>query len=905
MASKGIGLSSFLKNILGAQSRGASAGRRRGTISLGFEALESRQMMAADMAEIVGTVRLDLQGDNNSVNDVLVSGAAVALYRDGGNGVFDNGGGDDVLALSPTTTDVQGKYRFSGLGAGKYFAKLTLPAELQAKAGGDVREITVSAAEAEGSSGIKIDGFSTMQKVEAAPPLPASSPSSLADPAVLGGERDMLVQLTAGTDIFSSVSLISGGGLLRLASDTTVTGNAKIVWDGADGSATAIDPTGLGGVDFTVFNGNTMNGVRLAVGADHANSVVKLKVYTDANHWTEFLTTVPESAGGAATKQVTFNFDATPLNSAGGGADFANVGAVELTFEGVSAVDGQVSVVDVVGFTTKTADFTAYNRLSLGDRVWNDANNSGTLDAGEVGIGGVKVNLYSDVDNDNQYTPGVDALLGSTNTNGSGNYLFTNLLPGGYVVQIDAVNFQTGQALAGLKPSAGVAADPDNDVDNDNNGKALAGAGVVSQAVSLAGLSEPTNDGDDANSNRTVDFGFYGFDLVLHKTANKTSVAPLETVTYTVTVTNDGPATAFNVQFVDQMPAGVTYKSSTVSKQDVTLTHNNGTLTGSLGNMADGDTVTITIVADVKATASGALLNEADVSAPDEDYLLNNHDEVEIPVTPKIDLTIDKSDSDDPVTAGQTFSYTLKVKNNGPSNATGVKVIDNLPNEVTFISASRPVTSVTPGVLKFDLGDMAARAPSTDITVTVQVKPGVSNVTFVNHSEVSANEAETTYLNNEDDEPTTVAANPASIAGGVYVDKNNDGIRDPGEKPIANAIVTLTGVDLTGASVTRSTVTDIHGNYMFTNVKPGQYQLKETQPAGYKDGKDTLGENGDGLQSLSDGLIAPDLNDEDDIDADGFGGIELNGGYAATDYNFGELAVDSSKLDFVGRVHYR
>lgn len=902
MASQNFG-SSFFQNFRRNRGTGASHGRRRGPLSLGFESLESRQMMAADMAEIIGTVRVDLQNDNNAANDVVLAGAALSLYRDGGNGVFDNGGGDDVLVGNPTSSDAQGKYRFSGLGAGKYFAKLSLPADLQAKTGGLVREVNISAAEAEGTSGIKIDGFTSTQKVEAAPPLPSSSPSTLTDSAVLGGERDMFVQLTAGTDIFSSVSLISGGGLLRLASDTTVTGNAKIIWDGVDGSATSVNPTGLGGLDFTQFNGNTMNGIRLAVGADHANSVVKLKVYTDANHWTEFLTTVPETAGGAATKQVTFNFDATPLNSAGGGADFSDIGAVELTFEGVSAVDGQVSVVDVVGFTTKNADFTAYNRMSLGDRVWNDANNNAKLDGAEAGVGGVTLNLYSDVDGNNQYSPGIDTLAGTTTTDGTGHYLFTNLFAGKYVVQVDASNFNSGKPLSGLKSSTGSTVDPDNDVDNDDNGTPLDGEGVFSQAIVLVGLGEPTNDGDDANSNRTVDFGFFGFDLVLDKETDKEAVSPNETITYTVTVTNDGPSAASGVQFLDNLPTGVTFKSLSVSKGGVSLNHSNGVITGSLGTMNNGDVVVVTILATVKATASGVLVNEAEVSAPNEENILNNYDEVENEVTPKIDLSIDKSDSADPVKPGQTFSYLLRIKNNGPSNATGVQIVDDLPAEVTFVSASRTNVSSIPGQLVFDIGNLASGA-TVDVTINVKVNAGVTG-TFINHSEVSGNEIETTYVNNQDDEPTTVNVDPASITGFVYVDKNNNGVKEASERPIGNVTVTLTGTESTGGSVTRTTVTDANGRYAFTNLKPGQYQVLETHPTVYKDGKDTVGENGDGLQSLDDGLLALDQNDQDDFDADAFGGIVLDGGFAAKDYNFGELAVTVSKRDFLGRARYR
>lgn len=136
------------------------------------------------------------------------------------------------------------------------------------------------------------------------------------DGGVIGGERDMYVELTQGNDPFSSVSLISAAGLLRLASDTTVTGNAKIVWDGVDGNAQAINHAGLGGIDLTEFNGNTMTGIALTSGADHPDAKIKLRIYTDANNWSEYTTTVPESPGGAATGQAVFRFDDVPMPKA-------------------------------------------------------------------------------------------------------------------------------------------------------------------------------------------------------------------------------------------------------------------------------------------------------------------------------------------------------------------------------------------------------------------------------------------------------------------------------------------------------------------------------------------------------------------------------------------------------------
>ena len=110
------------------------------------------------------------------------------------------------------------------------------------------------------------------------------------------------------------------------------------------------------------------------------NAQIKLRIYTDANNWSEFTTTVPESPGGAATGQAVFRFDDVPTAQGGGGADFSNVGALELTFEGVTAVDGQVSLVGLGRPDHEAADFTASPKLSLGDRVWNDIDDDGQLD---------------------------------------------------------------------------------------------------------------------------------------------------------------------------------------------------------------------------------------------------------------------------------------------------------------------------------------------------------------------------------------------------------------------------------------------------------------------------------------------------------------------------------------------
>jgi protocatechuate 3,4-dioxygenase beta subunit len=123
---------------------------------------------------------------------------------------------------------------------------------------------------------------------------------------------------------------------------------------------------------------------------------------------------------------------------------------------------------------------------------------------------------------------------------------------------------------------------------------------------------------------------------------------------------------------------------------------------------------------------------------------------------------------------------------------------------------------------------------------------------------------------------------PSSLAGKVYADANNNGALDPGEVGIGAVTVTLTGTDDLGNPVTAATTTAADGSYVFGNLRPGTYSIKETQPAAYFDGKDSLGSQG--------GTVSNDL----------FSNIALSGGANGINYNFGELLASS----IAGKVYY-
>lgn len=84
----------------------------------------------------------------------------------------------------------------------------------------------------------------------------------------------------------------------------------------------------------------------------------------------------------------------------------------------------------------------------------------------------------------------------------------------------------------------------------------------------------------------------------------------------------------------------------------------------------------------------------------------------------------------------------------------------------------------------------------------------------------------------------------SSLAGAVYLDEDDDGTRDAGEPGIAGVTVTLTGTDLDDNDVTFTTTTATDGAYAFAALRPGSYQLTQTQPPGYADGATTEGSAG-------------------------------------------------------------
>jgi uncharacterized repeat protein (TIGR01451 family) len=120
----------------------------------------------------------------------------------------------------------------------------------------------------------------------------------------------------------------------------------------------------------------------------------------------------------------------------------------------------------------------------------------------------------------------------------------------------------------------------------------------------------------------------------------------------------------------------------------------------------------------------------------------------------RADLTITKSDSPDPVEAGEPLTYTLQITNDGPSGASGVTVTDMLPPSVSYVSAtpSQGTCMEAAGTVTCDLGLVAVGA---NPTVTITVIPNVPG-TIVNTASVEGNQEDPDTADNSDTENTNV-----------------------------------------------------------------------------------------------------------------------------------------------------
>ncbi len=364
-----------------------------------------------------------------------------------------------------------------------------------------------------------------------------------------------------------------------------------------------------------------------------------------------------------------------------------------------------------------------------------------------------------------------------------------------------------------------------------------AGSGTITNTANAAYRGSVAGINYTATASADVTLALQLADLSITKSGTPANPAPGGTLTYTITVSNAGPAALSAINVTDLFPTGVT---------GVTFTPSAGVYDPTTGDwtglsLASGGSVTLTILADVSDTASGALTNSA--------YVFSS--EAEDP-----DLSNNQASSTSTVTTAATYSIgdwvwedlnMNGIQDAGEPGVSGAQVrLYSSGNNILVGSAITPASgaysfaNVSPGTyyLVFTTPAGYTRAP--------QDRGGNDAV----DSDASAATGQTANITITNANTTAWDAGmyrQATLGSRAWYDTDGDGIQDAGETSGPSGLevrLYSCGADAVCGSADDSlaatTTTGASGAYSF-NPNPGTYYIHVDAPAGYTFGPQTTG----------------------------------------------------------------
>ena len=473
------------------------------------------------------------------------------------------------------------------------------------------------------------------------------------------------------------------------------------------------------------------------------------------------------------------------------------------------------SVTLVQGQTDDTIDFGAVGTGVIGDQLFVDVNQNGgdALDAGDKPLAGVKVTLT--------WTgPGGITRTYETTTDADGQYRFENLLPGDYKVSVDPESLLAAEPLLDVlthSPAGDVEARKVVSEEAKADKDKLAQAFNLSVSVTLTG---------EANSSLSQDWGFgISADTAITKVITDPDEAGQETfeftpgkeVTYTLTLTNNGPGVATGVKAFDQLPSGVVFVKA---QGDGSYDPDSGVWDLSGLTLAKGDVKTLTVTVAITGEGAGTLItNVAKITHQDQagDDPTNNEASASFKGGFNLGGSVYR-DSDGSYSKSET-EQRFKDVTVALVGEDGTPVLD---------ADGKPMTAITDenGAYRF-----AGLAPGAYRVVIVDPNAGdlAGLIPTQAYTGRGATQASVTVTDASVEGVDFGLVAPATIGDRVWDDANGNGM-DEGEPGVPHATVILT--DANGVEVARTT-TDANGNYHVTGLVPGTYTVSIEVPAGY------------------------------------------------------------------------
>ena len=245
------------------------------------------------------------------------------------------------------------------------------------------------------------------------------------------------------------------------------------------------------------------------------------------------------------------------------------------------------------------------------------------------------------------------------------------------------------------------------------------------------------------NNSATTTTNVVAVDLGVTMTAAPALVALGTNLTYTITVTNNGPSASTGYTVTDTLPANVTFVGATSGCVLTTV------LTCSGPALGVGLNATYVVV--VTPTALGALSNTASVTGNEPDTAPGNNSATStVTVAAAVaDVAVAMTASPSPVAVLGSVTYQITLTNNGPSPATGVVLTDTLPVGTLFASIDDLTDcAVSNGALTCNFTSIAAGNSPTVNLILVPLAVPSGEGTFTNTATVTANEPDPALPNN-------------------------------------------------------------------------------------------------------------------------------------------------------------
>jgi uncharacterized repeat protein (TIGR01451 family) len=296
--------------------------------------------------------------------------------------------------------------------------------------------------------------------------------------------------------------------------------------------------------------------------------------------------------------------------------------------------------------------------------------------------------------------------------------------------------------------------------------------GTVSQSLTgpvvtnMATVASATPDPDPANNQASATTLLqHEADLAITKTVTPTSPTPGQSLSFTLTVTNDGPSTAEDAVVTDPINPAINIvqvTSTSAAGPCVVVSHVVGCPLGTV--LPGAAPVVITISGVLSSSFTGAVGNTASVASPTPDPTPgNNTATIAAAPSAEADLVLTKTADQSRVDAGAPVTYTLTVTNRGPSDAQNVVITDVLDPSLNFHSAGPGCAFVTVTRTLQCQQDTLALDASAHFTFTADVTPTAQAGALVNQASVAAATSDPDPGNNTD--AVTVTVVPDSDLG--------------------------------------------------------------------------------------------------------------------------------------------